>query len=211
MRDTLRQTVEDDEHVCLTVYVLESRNGDSVLATEFGATSDVSTISQFLDGFNSQLIPWLFWDYSVIAVQPTSSGETSQQAAAALKALARPYPYAVAGIPVSYSFDSTSREFALSYTSHHTDGEPFPSGTDTEVITPKITYPDGYRISADGATVTSQRCAPLLVAAASSPINGLPLSTSAAGARDVGFQLHHVPIGCTCFEPRGAPLPQTFT
>jgi hypothetical protein len=88
------------------------------------------------------------------------AGETNQQASAALKAPTRPYPYAVAGIPVSYSFDSTSREFTLSSTSYRTDGEPFPSGTDTEGITPKITYPDGYRVSADGATVASQRCAP---------------------------------------------------
>ena len=43
---------------------LSTGNGDALLVTEFGATSDVTTINQFLDGFDSQSMPWLFWDYS---------------------------------------------------------------------------------------------------------------------------------------------------
>ncbi|MGD0391521.1 MAG: cellulase family glycosylhydrolase [Acidimicrobiales bacterium] len=148
---------------------LSSGNGDALLATEFGATTDVSTIDQFLDGFDSQLMPWLFWDYSMIAHQHGSSGETDEQASTALKALARPYPLAVAGIPIGYSFDSASREFKLSYASHRLNGRPFASGTVTDVITPSITYPDGYSVSADGASVTSNRCAPMLTLRATAP------------------------------------------
>ena len=92
---------------------LSANNDDALLSTEFGATSDVATIEQFLDGFDSQLMPWIFWDYSVIDHQSRSSGESNQQAAAALTALARPYPLAVAGVPVSFSFDPTSREFEI--------------------------------------------------------------------------------------------------
>ncbi len=148
---------------------LSSMNGDALLATEFGATSNTRTINQFLDGLDSQLIPWLFWDFSVIAPKQGSSGETGAQASAALGALARPYPYAVAGIPVSYSFDSTSRAFKLSYTSHRLNGQPFPKATVTEVITPKITYPHGYSAIVDGATVTSLRCASVLTLQATAP------------------------------------------
>lgn len=141
---------------------LSTTNGDALLVTEFGATSEVPAIDQFLDGFDSESIPWLFWDYSVIAHRHGSTGETDAQASAALKALARPYPFAVAGVPSSYSFDSTSRQFKLSYTSHRSDGKPFPTSTVTQVITPRMTYPDGYLVSTEGATVTSHRCAPML-------------------------------------------------
>ena len=148
---------------------LSAKNGDALLSTEFGATADVSTINQFLDGFDSQLMPWVFWDYSVIDHQSRSSGETNQQATAALKALARPYPLAVAGVPISESFDPSSRVFKLSYTAHRLNGKPFGSGIVTDVITPRITYPAGYSVSADGATVTSPRCAATLTLRATAP------------------------------------------
>jgi endoglycosylceramidase len=148
---------------------LSIANRDALLVTEFGATSDVPTINQFLDGFDSQLMPWLFWDYSVIAHQQPSSSETNEQALAALKALARPYPLAVAGIPSSYSFDPSSARFRLSYSSRRLNGKPFPSGTVTDVITPRITYPSGYSVSSVGATVTSNRCAPILTLRATAP------------------------------------------
>ncbi|MGA3148191.1 MAG: cellulase family glycosylhydrolase [Acidimicrobiales bacterium] len=148
---------------------LSAGNGDALLATEFGATTDVSTIDQFLDGFDSYQIPWLFWDYSMIANQHGSSGETDEQASAALRALARPYPFAVAGVPTGYSFDTASREFRFSYSSHGIDGKPLAGDTVTDVITPSITYPDGYLVSVDGATVTSHRCAPMLTLRATAP------------------------------------------
>ena len=148
---------------------LSTKNGDALLTTEFGATSNVSAINQFLGGFDSSLMPWLFWDYSVIEHQHGSSGETNQQASAALKALARPYPFAVAGVPVSYSFDPASGQFKLSYTSHRLNGTPFASGAVTEVVTPRIAYPGGYSVSAEGATVTSHRCSPTLTLRATAP------------------------------------------
>ena len=152
---------------------LSKANGDALLVTEFGATSDVPAINQFLDGFDSALMPWLFWDYSVIARQPGSTADTNSQAPAALKALARPYPLAVAGIPVTYSFDPTTREFRLSYISNHLDGKPFPSDIYTDVITPRTTYPDGYVASADGASITSPRCASVLTLRATAPLVNL--------------------------------------
>jgi endoglycosylceramidase len=148
---------------------LSAANGDALLVTEFGATSDVPTINQFLDGFDSQLMPWIFWDYSVIGHQAGVTTDTHGQASSALKALARPYPLAVAGVPISYSFNSTSREFTLSYTSRFLDGEHSSIATETDVVTPRITYPDGYSASAEGATVTSQPCASMLTLRATAP------------------------------------------
>ena len=148
---------------------LSAGNGDALLATEFGSTVDVPTINQFLDGFDAAMIPWMFWQYSMITKQPRSSGETDQQASAALKALTRPYPLAVAGVPVSYGYNPTSRLFKLVYTSGRLDGGTFPGTTLTDVITPPITYPDGYAVSAAGAEVTSGRCAPMLTLRATAP------------------------------------------
>ncbi len=148
---------------------LSANDGDALLATEFGSTTDVSSINGFLDGFNALLVPWMFWDYGLIAKQPASSGESNEQASAALKALARPYPLAVAGVPASYSFDSATRQFKLAYTSGRLGGKQFAPGTVTDVSTPKIEYPDGYSVSATGAVVTSDRCASMLTLRATAP------------------------------------------
>jgi endoglycosylceramidase len=148
---------------------LSATNGDALLATEFGSTWDVPTINQFLDGLDSELMPWMFWDYSLITKQHGSSGETNEQASAALKALARPYPLAIAGVPDSYAFDPDSRVFKLTYSSHRLDGKSFARGTVTDVITPAITYPDGYSVAAVGAMVTSNRCAPTMTLRATAP------------------------------------------
>jgi endoglycosylceramidase len=70
-----------------------------------------------------------------------------------LKALARPYPQAIAGTPSRFSFDPATRRFELSYTRRRAGGRgSFGRGL-TTVFLPTIQYPDGYRARVSGGTL----------------------------------------------------------
>ena len=64
--------------------------------------------------------------------------------------LARPYPQAVAGTPLSFSFDRPERRFELVYTTRRASGKGrFRRGL-TDVFIPKLHYRRGYRASVNG-------------------------------------------------------------
>ena len=80
-----------------------------------------------------------------------------------LTVLARPYPQLVSGTPSGWSFDATSRTFALGYTPVRAGGgAPFPSGSETDIAVPAIQYPGGYVATVTGGHVTSAPNAPVL-------------------------------------------------
>jgi endoglycosylceramidase len=83
-----------------------------------------------------------------------------------LRLLARAYPQAVAGTPVRWSFDPATRGFELVYRTRGVGGRRFAPGAETEIVTPRLQYPRGYRVRVRGARVTSRPNARLLVIAA---------------------------------------------
>jgi endoglycosylceramidase len=150
---------------------LSNRNEDALLVTEFGATTKAPLITEFTDGFDAQLMPWIFWSLNQYLVTDLHKppGGANVPSAAALDALVRPYPLAIAGVPVSFAFDANSRQFAFDYTSQRAGGGSFEPGTVTEVLTPKSVYPNGYSVVVTGATVRSKPCASSLTLLAAGP------------------------------------------
>ncbi len=72
-----------------------------------------------------------------------------------LAVLARPYPSAVAGVPVSLTYNPSGRLLALSYLPVSPTGGAFRRGVTTQIRVPVGAYPDGYLVRASGATVVS--------------------------------------------------------
>ena len=86
-----------------------------------------------------------------------------------LKALARPYPQAIAGTPIRWSFDPATRKFELVYTTKRADGHGrFERGT-TKVFVPKIQYPDGFRVRVTGGLDCQRRGKQRLLADRTAP------------------------------------------
>ena len=96
---------------------LSTKNDDALLVTEFGATTNVTTIDNYMNGFDSEMVPWMFWQYTTIAPSSSASTNERQLAAAASMALTRPYPLAVAGTPTSYGFNEAYAAVRLAF--HH--------------------------------------------------------------------------------------------
>jgi len=141
------------------------RDGAPVVVTEFGAMLDVPTLQRLTAGFDRGLAPWIFWAYNeeIVTDRSAPASLRTVRDLDALKALVRPYPTAVAGTPESLSFDPATRALALRYSTTGPGGRRFGPWTPTVVSMPRLAYPDGYTVHAEGAWVVSRPCAEQLV------------------------------------------------
>jgi endoglycosylceramidase len=151
------------------------RTRDALLVTEFGATDDLAEIRRVIDLADKHMVGWQYWHYCDCD-DPTTTGSGVQSVVVdpsrpprgdnvkwdKLRLLARPFPQAVAGTPQSFSFDPDTRVFELSYATTAPDGSKTARRVRTEVRVPPINFPDGYRVDAERATVTSRADAAVL-------------------------------------------------
>jgi len=140
------------------------KTGDALMLSEFGATADISILDRITGFADRHMVSWQEWHYCGCD-DPTTQGPGDTQAIvkdlrrpprgsnvfhAKLKALARPYPQAIAGTPKSFSFDPSTRVFKLLYTRKRANGEGSFRRGFTDIFVPKIQYPDGYSARVTG-------------------------------------------------------------
>lgn len=143
------------------------------LMTEFGATSDLPTLTSDEDYADQYRVGWLEWAYTGNDI--TSASSTGQPLVfdpakrpagnnvnmAKLKVLARPYPQVVAGTPLSWSVKSGV--FQIAYSTARVSGRGrFGAGSITDISTPPIEFPSGYSVQVRGGRVVSARDARIL-------------------------------------------------
>lgn len=158
-----------------------SGTGAALLETEFGATDDVPYLEQMVARGDSEMVPWLEWAYcgchdptdtgpgnkEAIVIDPTKPPIGANLVLPTLRALVEPYPQVIAGTPVAWGFDRSTRTFTLRFTTARVDGQgPFPAFALTEVAAPALLYSGRYSALAVGAAIVSRPGAPLLVIAA---------------------------------------------
>ncbi len=143
------------------------RTGDSLMLSEFGATDDLAVLRRLAGEADRHMTSWQEWHYCGCD-DPTTAGPGDIQAIVKdperpprgsnvfwgkLKALARPYPQAIAGTPIRWSFDPKTKRFDLVYSTKHVSGEGrFKHGI-TEVFVPTLQYGNAIRLKASGATI----------------------------------------------------------
>ncbi|MFN8174775.1 MAG: cellulase family glycosylhydrolase [Solirubrobacteraceae bacterium] len=141
------------------------RDGAPVLLTEFGATTDIPTLQRLTSGFDRGLVPWFFWAYNeeIVTDRSAPAGLATVRSLDVLKALARPYPAALAGTPESLAFDPATRALELRYSTTGPGGRRYRPGTASVIAMPSLAYPDGYAATVTGGRVASRPCARRLV------------------------------------------------
>jgi endoglycosylceramidase len=142
--------------------------GDALMLSEFGATADTSILDRITGYADRHMVSWQEWHYCGCD-DPTTQGPGDTQALvkdlskpprganvfhAKLKALARPYPQAIAGTPIRFGFDPATRKFELVYTRKRVNGNGSFRRGYTDIFVPKLQYPDGVNVSTDGGSVT---------------------------------------------------------
>jgi len=136
------------------------RDDAPLIATEFGATTDATTLSRLTAGFDERLVPWMFWAYNeeVIDDEAAPAGLGNLVSPSGFRALVRPYPKAIAGTPRSISFDPATGAFDLRYSTRSPAGRRLGRRPASVVYLPRLVYPDGYEVDVDGARVSSRPC-----------------------------------------------------
>jgi endoglycosylceramidase len=78
-------------------------------------------------------------------------------------AIVEPYPQVVAGTPVSWRFDRSTRKFTFRYRNARASGRgAFGPGAVTEVAVPALVYAHGYAVRATVAAIVSKAGARVL-------------------------------------------------
>jgi endoglycosylceramidase len=141
-------------------------NGGALLNTEWGSTHDPAAITRQADEFDAALMPWMFWAYDEdVVVDMSAAPEGANVRDAVAGALIRPHAVAVAGQPLSMSFNAVNRSFELTWETSSVLHGRFPPHVLTTVNVPRRQYPDGYTVEVRGATVRSDPCAQTLLLA----------------------------------------------
>jgi endoglycosylceramidase len=186
--------------------------GDALMLTEFGATDDLSTISQNVRQADQHMVSWEYWHYCD-CLDPTTTGSGTQAIVidpnrpptgdnvkqAKLDVLAKPYPQLVAGTPSGYGFDPASGRFQLAYSTKGPTGRNFArrhrrrakpkrsraarKSRQTQIFLGQAHYPDGYRVSVDGGGIASKPGASLLKVIACPRRRSVTVTVSPPSAR----------------------------
>lgn len=138
--------------------------GPAWFMSEFGATTSEPLMAELTDLADNLKLGWTYWAWKYYDDPTGSSAEalvsTDGSLSPVAEALSRPYPQAVAGTPVAYSFEERSDTFNLTYTP---DGSTKP----TVVFVPLSQhYPNGYAATVEGGTIRSPAGADHLVVTA---------------------------------------------
>ncbi len=137
--------------------------GPAWLLSEFGAESYVPDVANVAGLADRNLLSWTYWAGFQLD-DPTGGPDegllselTRRPDRARASVLARTYPLATSGTPLTQSFDPVTGAFAFTYRADRGVHAP------TEIIVPTAYhYPHGYDVTVHGARVTSRPDAQLL-------------------------------------------------
>jgi endoglycosylceramidase len=123
--------------------------GAGLWVGEYGAQTGTPGVSSYMDAeydaFGAVAAGTTYWCYGEGGSYDVLDAEGNEKPEL-MAAIVRPWPERVAGVPVSYAFDTFTTTFTLRY-------RPDPSiAAPTVLRVPRRVYPGGYTVSCDGCT-----------------------------------------------------------
>ncbi|PTU30942.1 cellulase family glycosylhydrolase [Stenotrophobium rhamnosiphilum] len=166
------------ERVDKNAVKLAARLRSATLLSEFGASDDTVEIARITANADRNLVGWTYWSYKNWGDPTTQAQGSGAQSIftsdvdfnsaknAKLSILERPYPQAVAGVPIAFNFDAAERVFTLTYSTTMLTGIASPTAVLTQIYVPTLHFPRGYVVDIQGGRVVSEaNAARLLIAA----------------------------------------------
>jgi endoglycosylceramidase len=133
--------------------------GGALWIGEYGGNATSAGIVDYMtaeyDAAGAVAASSMYWDYSKGGYGMLAADGSEAQPL--VNTLVRPYPERVAGDPVSWTYDSTTSTFTLTY---HADGQV--TGP-TIVSVPTRLYPKGFAVDCGGCSTTMDGAASLVV------------------------------------------------
>jgi endoglycosylceramidase len=144
-----------------------ARYGHALLMTEYGATDDIATIDRLAGLADTNRVGWQYWAWwnedpccerpnEGLIDHPSNPPTPEHLREDKLDVLVRAYPRAVAGTPLSWSWDRAQGRFTLSYTAAAVGASPLAAGAVTQVWLPARHFPRGYRAVIAGGQAISR-------------------------------------------------------
>ena len=156
--------------------------GPALFVSEFGATSNTDLLSQFTAAMNESSVGWTYWSWKYYD-DPTGSTDealvlSNGHLRSTVEELSQTYPEAIAGVPISFSFDPITGSFHLLYKPEHSIRAP------TVIFVPsQIHYPHGYCARVIGGKVISNPTSELLEVRNASVGNSVRIDVSSGACR----------------------------
>lgn len=145
--------------------------GAGALLTEYGSHDDISDLARMTALADQRLTGWMYWAYKAWddpTGNPASEGmfakddDLSTLKAPKADVLIRPYPQAVAGVPLALAWNASSKTMDLRFRSK-------PGVGSTDVFVPARQYAGGYdAVVTGGRVVSAAQSRHLLIAATGS-------------------------------------------
>lgn len=148
-------SASDNPNVINNAIAWSKQTNGALLNTEWGATTNSSEIQSQSELFNSAMVPWIFWSLGEMIKNVSLAPSTSNLTSSTLSSLVQPYPLAVAGTPISDTYNFSSSTLTFTYSTLGVNNKPFPDGSVTSFAVPSYSYPTGYSVSVIGGKLSS--------------------------------------------------------
>ena len=146
------------------IATVQQPEGPAWFMSEFGATTSEPLMERLTKIADELQLGWTYWQWKYYDDPTGSSAEGLVQADGTLSpvaaALSRAYPQAVAGTPISYSYNPDRSEFHLLYVPDDRINAP------TVIFVPTGAYSHSYQVQVVGGQVESAPGADHLVVGA---------------------------------------------
>ncbi len=183
----------------------QKRSGMALINSEWGATNDPQVLQRQTAEFDDYMLGDVFWDYRNLVPNVKGQPGGSNENAALIAALDRPFPPIVAGTPSGWSWSSSTDAFTLRYSTRLPDGRPG-SGLQTEIYVPSVHYPTGYTATVSGAEIVSSTATELQLRN-DSGANAVSVTVTSTSTSPVPASLTPAPAtGRRCTRPRALTL-----
>jgi endoglycosylceramidase len=147
---------------------------EALILTEFGSNRFPADLTGIVSLADRDMVPWIEWSYcpchdptgatpDPLVVDPAKPPVGSNRGLFAMSILVEPFPQAIAGTPLAWSYDSRTRTFQLRYSTIRADGRGrFSAAAVTEIATPRFIYGRRYAVQVQGGAIVSQTGAAVL-------------------------------------------------
>jgi len=168
----------------------------ALLDSEWSASNgSPASVTQQADDEDSVLMPWIYWVFSGCDIAcsppgeanivldeekpPSAPGNVNVPIAAAV---IRPHPVALAGTPLSISYDASAHVLRCEWSAERVDRRGrFQTGSSSTFAIPPLDFPSGYSVHVSGGQVRSSSDAATLVISQTGDAKVLTVTVSPRG------------------------------
>ena len=135
------------------------KTGGALLNTEWATSNFAPDAIRQSSELDQALLPWIYWSFDGGLVKDVLQPPTGANLVGGdVTAVVQPYPLAVAGTPLSFSYVNSDRTLTFSWSTTGVGSKGLSPHAVTSFEVPSEVYPNGYLLSITGGKILSKPC-----------------------------------------------------